>query len=231
VALVIVRAPLDLPWTHRQQRLRAIEGLDLALLIDADHQRLVGRIEIEPDDVAHLLDELRIGGELERLRPMRLQRERAPDALHRGRRDTRRLRHVAGAPVRRALRLLLERLDHDGFDLVVADLARRTASGLVAEAVEAVLGKPLAPRAHGLARDADLGGDRAIVEPVGGEQHDLRALRSATRDRAPSNQTVKIGAFRAAERDDTRLRCPPRSHDGLRHSRHSLPNHSRAKMA
>src|SRR6478672_8506654 len=35
VALVIVRAPLDLPRTHRQQRLRAIEGLDLALLIDA----------------------------------------------------------------------------------------------------------------------------------------------------------------------------------------------------
>src|SRR6476620_12227540 len=101
-------------------------------------------------------------------------------ALHRGRRDTRRLRHVAGAPVRRARRLLLERLDHDGFDLVVADLARRTASGLVAEAGEAVLGEPLAPRAHGLARDADLGGDRAIVEPVGGEQHDVRALRIAT---------------------------------------------------
>src|SRR6476659_2252906 len=106
VALVIVRAPFDLPWTHRQQRLRAIESLYLALLIDADHQRLVGRIEIEPDDVAHLLDELWIGGELERLRTMRLQRERPPDALHRGGRDTRRLCHVAGAPVRRARRLL-----------------------------------------------------------------------------------------------------------------------------
>src|SRR6476619_2213597 len=42
VALVIVRAPLDLPRTHRQQRLRAIEGLDLALLIlslSKDHRR------------------------------------------------------------------------------------------------------------------------------------------------------------------------------------------------
>src|SRR3954470_16063862 len=38
-------------------------------------------------------------------------------------------------------------------------IARRAASGLVAEAVEAVLGEPLAPRAHGLARHADLGGD------------------------------------------------------------------------
>src|SRR6185436_19476439 len=56
-------------------------------------------------------------------------------------------------------------------------------------------------------------------------------LRIATCDLAPSNQTVKIGAFLTAERDYTRLRCPPRSHDGLRHSRHSLPNHSRAEMA
>src|SRR3954469_12262516 len=70
---------------------------------------------------------------------------------------------VAGAPVRRARRLLLERLDDDSFDLVVADLARRAASGFVAETVEAVLCEPLSPRAHGLARDADLGGDCAVV--------------------------------------------------------------------
>ena len=58
-----------------------------------------------------------------------------------------------------------------------------------------MLGEPLAPRAHGLARDADLGGDRAVVEPVSGEQNDLRALRIATRDLAPPNETVKIGAL------------------------------------
>src|SRR6476660_3661110 len=42
VALVIVRAPFDLPWTHWQQRLRAIESLYLALLIlslSKDHRR------------------------------------------------------------------------------------------------------------------------------------------------------------------------------------------------
>ena len=59
VALVVVGAPLDLAGTHRQKRLRSIKGLYLALFIDADDQRLLGRIEIEADDVAHLLDERR----------------------------------------------------------------------------------------------------------------------------------------------------------------------------
>ena len=46
-------SPLDLSWPHRQQRVRAVERLDLRLLIDAQHQRMVGRVELEADDVAH----------------------------------------------------------------------------------------------------------------------------------------------------------------------------------
>ena len=57
MALVIVGAPLDLAGAHRQQRLGAVERLDLALLVDAQHQRALRRIEVEADDVAHLLDE------------------------------------------------------------------------------------------------------------------------------------------------------------------------------
>ena len=37
-----------------------IERLDLAFLVDAQHQRALRRIEIEADDVAHLVDEHRI---------------------------------------------------------------------------------------------------------------------------------------------------------------------------
>jgi hypothetical protein len=42
-------------------------------------QGAVRQIEIQPDDVADLLDEERILRELERLRPVGLQRERAPN--------------------------------------------------------------------------------------------------------------------------------------------------------
>src|SRR4051812_37229373 len=134
MALVIVRAPFDLPRTHRQQRLRAIEGLDLALLVDADHQRLVRRIEIEPDNVAHLLDELWIGRELERLGAVRLQARQM------------RCTEEADTPDAFAMSRVLQCVAPVGFSSsvltkwlrsVVADLARRAASGLVAEAIEA----------------------------------------------------------------------------------------------
>ena len=80
VALVIVRAPLRHARQHRQDRLCTVERLDLALLVDAEHQRAVRRREIQAYDVADLVHEVRIAGELEGLRAVRLQAEGAPDA-------------------------------------------------------------------------------------------------------------------------------------------------------
>lgn len=61
VPIVVVGHALDVAQPHRQHRLGALQCLHLALLVHAQHQRLVRRIEIEPDDVAHLLDEERVG--------------------------------------------------------------------------------------------------------------------------------------------------------------------------
>ena len=41
------------------------------------------RIDVEPDDVAQLVDEMRVVGELELPHPVRLQPVRPPDALDR----------------------------------------------------------------------------------------------------------------------------------------------------
>ena len=43
---------------ERQARLRAVLRLDLRLLIAAQHQRMLGRIEVKPDDVFELVDEM-----------------------------------------------------------------------------------------------------------------------------------------------------------------------------
>jgi hypothetical protein len=45
---------------HRQPRLGAVKGLDLALFIDRQHQGLVGRIDVEADDILDFGDEVRI---------------------------------------------------------------------------------------------------------------------------------------------------------------------------
>ena len=44
----------------RQAGRGPVQGLDLALLIDREDQGLLGRVEIQADDVADLLDELRV---------------------------------------------------------------------------------------------------------------------------------------------------------------------------
>ena len=73
VALVVVGHRAGAAGLHRQARLGAVERLDLALLVDAQHQRLLGRVEVQPDDVGQLLGEARVVGELERSHPVRLR--------------------------------------------------------------------------------------------------------------------------------------------------------------
>jgi hypothetical protein len=50
---------------QRQSGLYPFKRLTLALLIAAEHQRTVGRIQIQPDDIPELLLELRIAGDFE----------------------------------------------------------------------------------------------------------------------------------------------------------------------
>jgi transposase len=65
VALIIMRHRRGPALLHRQAWLRAIERLDLTLLIDAQHQCFVRRVQVEPDDIANLLHEFRVVRDLE----------------------------------------------------------------------------------------------------------------------------------------------------------------------
>jgi hypothetical protein len=75
-------APRWLAGAHRQHRLATIERLNLRLLVHTQDDCMLGRRNIESDNVAYLGNEVRIGRELERLHPVRLQTEGTPDALH-----------------------------------------------------------------------------------------------------------------------------------------------------
>src|SRR5205823_4159368 len=48
-----------------QDRCGAVQGLDLALLVYAQHDRRIGWVQVQADDVPDLVDELGVGGELE----------------------------------------------------------------------------------------------------------------------------------------------------------------------
>jgi hypothetical protein len=78
IALVVVRHGGRTALLERQSRLRAIGRLHLALLVAAQHQRVLGRRHVQAHDVFELLDKQRIARDLEAVNEMRLQAIGAP---------------------------------------------------------------------------------------------------------------------------------------------------------
>ena len=82
VTLVVVGHGASPTLFHRQSRLGAIQRLDLAFLIDREHDGVVGRIDVQANDLLELGRELRIVGQLKAAYQMRSQAMSAPDPLH-----------------------------------------------------------------------------------------------------------------------------------------------------
>jgi len=62
----------------------ALQGLNLALFINAQHHGFIRRIQMLSHDIAHLFNKEGIGGELKVTLPIRLETKSAPDAVNRG---------------------------------------------------------------------------------------------------------------------------------------------------
>jgi hypothetical protein len=86
MAFVIMRHRPQAARVNGQSFLRSIQGLNLTLFIDAEHDRVLGWIQVQADHVDQLLGEVRIVGDLERLQAMRLEVRLRPHALHHRRR-------------------------------------------------------------------------------------------------------------------------------------------------
>ncbi len=57
VSPIVVRSPFGPAGLHRQQGRGAVEGLNLGLLVDAQHHGMVWRVDVEADDVADFLNQ------------------------------------------------------------------------------------------------------------------------------------------------------------------------------
>ena len=101
MALVVVGHRAGSAFLHRQAGLGAVERLDLRFFVDREDDGMGGRIDIKPDNIAQLVDELRVVGELELVDPVRLETMRPPDALDGTRADTDGFRHHSSSPMGR----------------------------------------------------------------------------------------------------------------------------------
>ena len=70
---VVMRALLGRVERDRQQRLGPVQRLDLRLLVHTQHDRPGRRVEVQPDNVGHLLRERRVLADLEGTLLVRLQ--------------------------------------------------------------------------------------------------------------------------------------------------------------
>ena len=151
-----------------------------------------GGLQIQPHDVADLLDEERILRELERL---------ACDAAA-GRRRAR-----CGGPCCGSARTpspstacssasrprrRLQRLGQHALDLRIGDRARGPGPRLIQQAVEPRGQKPRAPLARPSASSAAAPGDRGVRLARGTAEHDARALRQRLRGLRPPAQRSSV---------------------------------------
>jgi len=98
----------------RKARLGAVQGLDLALLVETHDQPLIRRVEVQVDHAGEPLGEAFVPGDLEGPHPMRLEAMGLPDAGDRRVADAERVRHRSRAPVRGPFGSGLGGRPHDG---------------------------------------------------------------------------------------------------------------------
>ena len=84
MANVVMSDSFHVTEAHRQHRLSAVEGLNLGLLIDRQHDGVIGRVEVKTHHISYLFHEKGIAGQLEIPRPVRLDGERPEDSMHGG---------------------------------------------------------------------------------------------------------------------------------------------------
>jgi len=156
IALVVAGHRPAFAGLERQARLRAVEGLNLALLVDRDDHRVLGRVHIEADDVFDFGREIGIVGALEGADAMRLQPMRLPQALDRAQADADGFGRGAAGPMGG----LARRLGTGQLQNLCDDLGRKRRSAglarLVAQqTVDALLGVARLPAPDGRTADPD----------------------------------------------------------------------------
>src|SRR4029077_7764386 len=160
-------------FLHRQAGLGAIECLDLALLVHAQHQRLLRRVQIQPDDVRQLLGKQRIVGELERLDEVGFKAMCVPDPLHCGRAHALGFGHRPAAPMSLTRRCGLGGRPHYLLDLLRGDRSLAATAGLdLPQRLRTIRTETLAPQDYCRARDPKFLCDRTVRNPVAAHQHD-----------------------------------------------------------
>jgi hypothetical protein len=173
------------------------------------------RIQIEPDHIANLVHELRIGRKFERAGDVRFEPKRPPDAANHGVTHAGLRGHRARAPVRLALGESFQRFDDHGFDGFVGDRARRTHARFVIQSIEPALNEARAPLSHGRIGRSIATRDDGIRSRDRAREDESRPKRQRAIDAGPLRQAHQFAPLRICH-DQYRFGTSDRSHVATR---------------
>jgi len=139
MADIIVRDPFYITQSHGQHGLGAAQSLDLRFLIHRQHHRVVWRVEVQPDDVTHLLDKERIVREFECLGAMGLQSKGLKHAVNSGLRQAVGFGCSSNAPVGPGRRRTFHSTSQQGGHFLVGDGARTSWPEFIVEPLNTML--------------------------------------------------------------------------------------------
>ena len=197
IALVVLGHGAGAALLQRQTRLCAIERLDLALLIEGENDRLRRRIDIEPDHIAQLLDELGVVREFELPHTVGLKAMSASNALDRADADPDPACHHRRGPVGRLDRWIAQRQRDDALGDVRLQRWNARRPGLVAQqALDTFFGESLLPAPDAGLRLARPAHDLDRADAGGAEQHDLGSPDMLLRRVAVAHQRFEATMIR-----------------------------------
>jgi hypothetical protein len=200
VALVVVGDALDVAEPHGKQGLGAFESLDLALLIDAKHHSLVRWIEIKPDHVAQLLDEERIGRELEAAGTVRLQTEELEQAMDGALGNPGLFGDGAHAPMGCGFGLASECLGDQLGHRLILDRAGPAGTHLIIEPLDPIGDEAFAPFTDRMGADAKPRRHNSVAGLALADQHDLCPQGQCRWQRTRARDRQEMRAFVARHR-------------------------------
>src|SRR6516165_7819439 len=196
---VVMRARLDVADPERQARLGPLQRLALRLLIAAQHQRFVRRVEIEADHIPELGLKLFVVGQFEGPRQVRLDVVGRPQTLHARLRNAGRARHRSAAPTpqggRRRHRLVQHHAHRRRRQRRFAAAPRR-----VVQSGKTLRQKALTPVVHRRPRHAEAGRDLPLRHALGPQQDDLGPLPVPHRDRGRPHAALQLLSFAGFQR-------------------------------
>src|SRR5947209_4226190 len=198
IARVIMSPAFGLTGAHGQNRLRAIQRLNLRFLVHTQNQSFIRRIKVKPHHIADLLDKQGILRKFKSLAAVWSQSKSAPHAMDAGVTYATSFGQRACAPVRRVLRCGFQGHRQYSFDFGVTESARRTRSRFIQQPVKSFMQNASAPLASGLFDYSQARRHLRIGAAAGRGQNDPCSLcQCLVRFRSPRPTLQRFALFRA----------------------------------